>query len=343
MKLEPQLSIIVASRNDNHGGNILKRTRLFVSGLLEQSRKYRVHVELIIVEWNPIPDKAPLSELLPKPGPDDFLRLRYIVVPPEIHNQYNTAEQIPLYQMTAKNVGIRRAEAEFVLCTNVDILFSDALFQKMISADLRADTFYRANRCDVPDAIEEDWTLDKQLEWCNNNIIKRWGRDPRFRQINLEPLGLNDKSWIKKWLFDKWAIFSKSFWSKEKQLYYQLDLFTCGDFTLMSKDTWLQIEGYAELDLYSIHIDSLAIISAAAMGYEQHVFDRNLCTYHIDHPQGWAAFSPLEKIKWLEKRPGLGYGLLYEAGIYLLENKIAPGINADNWGFAEQEFEESLF
>ena len=33
-----------------------------------------------------------------------------------------------------------------------------------------------------------------------------------------------------------------------------------------------------ELDLYSIHIDSMGIIAAAALGYRQVVFEPNACT-----------------------------------------------------------------
>ena len=66
------LSIVVASRNDSHGGDILKRMRLFVAGLLEQTRQYRFPVELVFVEWNPPPGRPRLHEVLPKPGAEDF-------------------------------------------------------------------------------------------------------------------------------------------------------------------------------------------------------------------------------------------------------------------------------
>jgi len=40
-------------------------------------------------------------------------------------------DKLPLFQMIAKNVGIRRARGRFVLVTNIDILFSDAVIQFM--------------------------------------------------------------------------------------------------------------------------------------------------------------------------------------------------------------------
>jgi hypothetical protein len=40
---KPYLSIIAASRNDNHGGDMLKRMRLFVRGLIHQCNKFKLH------------------------------------------------------------------------------------------------------------------------------------------------------------------------------------------------------------------------------------------------------------------------------------------------------------
>ena len=102
------LSIVATSRNDDHGGDTLKRMRIFVNGLLVQTRKSNLDIELIIVEWNPPLDRPLLKEVLPAPSPGDKLIIRYVVVPLEIHSQYKQQDAIPLFQMIAKNVGIRR-------------------------------------------------------------------------------------------------------------------------------------------------------------------------------------------------------------------------------------------
>ena len=46
----PYLSFVVASRNDNHGGDLLHRMQLFVTALLEQCKRFNLSSELIIVE-----------------------------------------------------------------------------------------------------------------------------------------------------------------------------------------------------------------------------------------------------------------------------------------------------
>jgi len=337
------LSVVVTSRNDDHGGDILKRMQLFQNGLLEHSRRYRFPVELIVVEWNPPENRPRLHEVLPKPRTDDCLELRYIVVPASIHCRYRRAADIPLFQMIAKNVGIRRARGAFILCTNVDLLFSDSLFRALASRTLCPDMYYRANRCDVPDAIDPRWDLPQQLDWCERNIMRRLGRDLRYKHFNFELLGLQSRGAVTKWFLDKAAFIIGRYWSPEKRLFYQSDLFACGDFTLMSREAWHAIQGYVELDLYSLHVDSLGLVAAAALGYRQHVFPPEACTYHIDHLLSWEALSPLEKVKFLADRPGLDYGLVQEVALYALKKREPWHLNSPNWGYADLELEEVVF
>jgi hypothetical protein len=341
MPESPYLSIVVTSRNDTHGGNILGRMILFVNGLIAQTNRHKLPAELIVVEWNAPQDRPTLGTLLPKPAAGDHLILRYVIVPPALHSRYRRAKEIPLFQMIAKNVGIRRAKGEFVLCTNIDLLFADPLFRILAARTLRHDTVYRANRCDVPDSINPEWPITEQLAWCDRNIIRRIGMDARYKNVNLEQLGFNDKAWYKKWLADKmaWVIFR----APEKRRFYRIDSFACGDFTLMSRQAWLDIEGYAELDLYSIHVDTLGLISAASFGYRQHTFPRAACTYHIDHPVGWSSMTAREKIRFLEERPGIDYGLVFETAMVMLREKEGLRINLPGWGFADQVFEERVF
>jgi hypothetical protein len=314
--------------------------RVFLQGLLDQSRAYGMPAELVVIEWNPPPDRPPLREVLPTPSADDCLTLRYIVVPDSIHRRYRRAPELPLFQMIAKNVGIRRAKGEFVLCTNVDVLFSDALFRQLARGALRSDTSYRANRCDVPDGIAPEWDLGQQLAWCERHVIRRIGRDPGSSNINLEAIGMQGRSAAKNWLLDKLAVGLRPFWSREKLTFYQLDTFACGDFTLMPRAAWIAIEGYLELDLYSLHVDSLALVAAASLGYTQHVFPRDACTYHIEHTSGWEGLSPLEKVRFLERWPAIDYSLVPEIAFEALRRRKPFGLNAPNWGYADVDLEE---
>ena len=42
------LSIVAASRNDNHGNNLDERTNLFIKSLAENCKKYKIQTELIL-------------------------------------------------------------------------------------------------------------------------------------------------------------------------------------------------------------------------------------------------------------------------------------------------------
>jgi hypothetical protein len=316
---------------------------LFLRGLLDQTSRHRLPAELVVVEWNPPEDRPRLCEVLPKPAAGDCLTLRYVEVPASVHRRYRQAGEIPLFQMIAKNVGIRRARGLFVLCTNVDLLFSDALLRRLADTPLRDDTYYRANRCDVPDGIDPAWDTREQLAWCERNVTRRLGQDSRYTNLNLELVGVHDKGELKKWLFDRWAAVATRRWAREKRSLYRLDTFACGDFTLMSREAWTAIGGYVELDLYSLYVDFLALIAAASLGYRQHVFPRHACTYHIDHTDGWQAMSPVEKLRFLERRPAIDYHLVQEVGLYALRKGGPLGLNPPDWGYAGLDLAERVF
>lgn len=343
MQSQPHYSIVVTSRNDSHGGNILKRMRLFVSGLIHQANAFQLPIELIFVEWNPPTDRPPLHEALPKPGPDDLLRLRYIQVPAAIHARYKRATEIPLFQMTAKNVGIRRAVGEYILCTNVDLLFSDALFRWLAQKELNPKAFYRANRVDIPDGITEAMSFAEQMAYAQGHVIRVNGWDARFQHVDVRAHGIKELGPISRRITDRIGARHRRKQPLGEREYYLLDRNACGDFTLMHRDAWAHIQGYAELDLYSIHIDTLGIVAARALGYAQVVLPGEACTYHIDHPSGWSSMGPIEKLKFLEERPGIDFGVLQEVTYHLLETGKQLDINPADWGFLHEKFEETVF
>ena len=335
-----KLSIVATSRNDNHGGDTLKRMTMFVNGLIVQTRRYQVNLELIIVEWNPPLGKPSLHEVLPKPATDDFLIIRYIIVPEEIHRRYKHGDAIPLFQMIAKNVGIRRAEGQFILCTNIDLLFSNELFERITGPELDPSKVYRANRCDIPSHIDMTWSFDDQLEFARNNIMITAGKNRHYTHLVKAPEWAYSRAWVARLLQWIAVIRSKIFEDPIELTLRLLDTDACGDFTLMSKDAWLDIQGYPELDLYSIHVDSMGLIAAEALGYHQVIYPPEACTFHIHHDTGWASMSPLDKIKFWSDRPGIGWDAVLEAGKYLLEHKCRYDVNQPEWGLSDERLYE---
>lgn len=336
---EPYISIVAASRNDAHGGDMLKRMRIFVRGLIHQCNAYKLPCELIMVEWNPIKGQPLLNEVLPHTAKEDYLNIRYIQVPPEIHNGLAFSQQIPLFQMIAKNVGIRRAKGRFVLCTNVDILFSDALFERLAQRNLQENCFYRANRCDVPDTLDEQWPIKQQLDFCKHNIVKRLGKNQLYANF-AETSGFLFNHRMFKPLLSTLSRIKSSYATGITDRLNGLDLDACGDFTMMGKQSWIDIQGYPELEIYSIHIDSMGVIAAAALNIQQVIFKDEECGYHMEHSGGWEFKNPIDKIHFYTKKPMLDWWSVREAGLYLIEHNAKYDLNKPTWGFADLELEE---
>ena len=177
---EPYLSLVVTARNDDHGGNLLGRMQIFVDGWLAQARRYKIPSELIVVEWNPPADRPPLAEALKWPADTGPCMVRFIEVSREIHSRFKHAESLALYQMIAKNVGIRRARGRFILATNIDILFSDELAAFIGEQKLRTDKMYRIDRHDAMSDVPAGAPIGEQLAYCRNHLIRVNRREGTF-------------------------------------------------------------------------------------------------------------------------------------------------------------------
>jgi hypothetical protein len=98
--------------------------------------------------------------------------VRIIEVPHEEHCRLEYSDRLPLYQMIGKNVGIRRARGEYVVATNIDILFSDELMRFIASRRLQHGFVYRVDRVDVPAELDGAWPMAQQLAFCAASAIR---------------------------------------------------------------------------------------------------------------------------------------------------------------------------
>ncbi|MDX6612617.1 MAG: hypothetical protein QOD75_1803 [Blastocatellia bacterium] len=112
----PSVCAVFAGRNDDFVPDNEARIR----AVIEWNSKV-LCTEVIFVEWNPLPDRPLFSPALTK----DYPQLRAYVVPPTIHKQITTNARMPVMEYFAKNVGIRRAQSDFICATNSDILWDE--------------------------------------------------------------------------------------------------------------------------------------------------------------------------------------------------------------------------
>jgi hypothetical protein len=339
------LSVVATSRNDNHGGYLTQRMQHFVDGFVEQCKRHGLRAELILVEWNPPADRVPLIEELRWPQDLGPCEIRIVTVPREMHAQLPHGDQLPLFQMIAKNVGVRRARGRFVLATNIDILFSDEAIVFMRDR-LRSGCLYRADRLDVPTEVPTGVSFDEVLRYCREKafrihtagftLVKKDGRwDPRSpltgaarglwravrRNFN-ELLGREDTassapfaggavhasagSAVRRPLAQKARALRRFLaWTWITILGKRLFTNACGDFTLLSRADWDALRGYPEWPIYSWHIDSLLIYQARYSGLREVYLGRSAPVYHIEHSPG-SGFTPESSDKLFERLDARG-------------------------------------
>jgi len=385
----PYLSVVATARNDDHGGRLLHRLQLFVDGLAAQCDRHGIDAELILVEWNPPDDKPHLGEVIVWPE-SRRCSFRLIEVPPHVHARLEHSERLPLFQMIAKNVGIRRASGEWILATNVDVLFSDPLMGHLARGELDPTAVYRVDRYDVEDVFELGEPIDDQLRAASQNVIRICRRDAtvdlRSGEINrhydryallaaklpdmLTSLSLDIRGALRKAQFvtrriRAWLRGRGSAPDKKTQLqqspaarvhassrrrmhnahvrtHARLHMHTnaCGDFTLLTREAWDRLRGYPELQIFSMHLDSLLLFQAHAAGYREHVLSEPL--YHIEHSSG---FTP-ETWRELDARISaasirqLTWSEVLEWASEMNDQGGPLDFNDDDWGFADTEFLE---
>ena len=249
--MKPYLTIVIPSRNDNHGGDLLERMQTSLNGLIEQLENYKIDSEIILIDWNPPEGKVHLKDAIKWPKDVKYCTIKFIEVLSAIHQKIQHSDKLPIYVVGAINCGVRRARGEFVLPRPIDLLYSDELMSFIANQNLKHNERYRVNRCDVNRAVLEKKNLNEQLEYCKNkrNIIRVHSYDPHYGQEGL-PSMHTDAS---------------------------------GDFQLMSKDFWHLLRGYREGDIISAYADPLLSYASYAVGVKEVVLSNDRCIYHIDH------------------------------------------------------------
>ena len=220
------ISFIISSRNDNYDGDSLHRNQAFVTTLLTLATRHNLDVELVIVEWRPPPDHLGLAEAIHWPR-KRTIPVRIIRVPEGIHCTIENSDVIPFFQMWAKNVGVRRAHGDWILCTNGDLLYSDEMIAYLATEQLGPGCYYRAARHDTElRRVPGRRSVDQWLAYCAKNTYVIHDKRPLNRPFTN----------------------------------------AAGDFTMLHRDEWARLKGYPEIGRWSIFIDGLLLHAAWATG-----------------------------------------------------------------------------
>lgn len=310
MNSNPYLSIVAVSRNDDHGGDPLIRTQIFINSLAAQCEKYNLNAELIIVDWNPVKDRPGLGVVLTLPSSSSLLKATIVTVPAELHSHFKSSESLHLFQMIGKNVGIRRASGDFILATNIDVLFSNELMEFIALRKLEINKIYRVDRFDIENGLMQDSTLYDCMNYAwahpvrkNLRFDPQWIKDCYSENSSGYVIFLPPQDQEKLEHLKEHALSEHSVWSycpplSEDMSYVHTN--ACGDFTLMSKEGWDIIGGYPEFEGYSFNIDSLGLLAAHYGGFQEISLLPPCVCFHIEHSLG-SGWTP-EGEKLLFKR-----------------------------------------
>ena len=330
MSFIPELSVVATSRNDNHGANLLARMQLFIDGFAEQAGRYRLPVELIVVEWNPLPDRPPLSEALQwRPG--EMFQAQVTTVPADVHQALPNSARLPMYQMIAKNAGIRRARGPYVLATNIDILLSDELFD-YLKAGLKPNTMYRVDRLDVVAPLEAP-VLPSPASVRAIRPIREHGM-AGMRYPNDAPAALPRRTWRDLARIPMAAL--------DRLVLPRLHTSGCGDFTLTSREVWESLRGYPEWPIFSWHIDGVVLYQAYAAGVAMVNLAPPMVALHLEHSQG-SGWTPEGSSALFHRLDQAGIPYLSTAEYRKLARKLVREgrrslpINRPDWGLARRE------
>ena len=178
--MTPALSIVVTGRHDNYGGDFNER---FIAALrfnLARLSEHGVACEVVLVEWNPVPDRPYLADVLARECPDLAPSLRRFVVAPEYHAALTQNPAIGYLEYVAKNVGVRRAAAPYVLVTNTDVLLGREAVGAIAGDRLAPGTIHRAARYDIKLGADRSLLTWEALEHPGSYVRRPVIRPPLF-------------------------------------------------------------------------------------------------------------------------------------------------------------------
>ena len=112
----------------------------------------------------------------------------------------------------------------------------------------------------------------------------------------------------------------------------------------MAREHWLDLQGYAELPIYSSNIDTLLCWAAIYSGIAEVILPAPMRIYHIDHSLGSGVTPEGEKLLFERlARKGIPYmaiAELYEHVRRITQRGTARLFNRDDWGLGDEDLRE---
>jgi hypothetical protein len=303
------VSIVMVGRHDDERGDYTARLQNSLDIFLNYGMELGARMEIIIVEWNPLPGYATFSELLRVPPDCTKLPVRIIAVDEAFHNKVVGNTNQSFFEFMAKNVGARRARGTFVLFTNGDIVLNRVVMQTLAAESLDGNAFYRVERTEIPGLLDTLAPLEARMEvidellallnpekTCsvgekecpgsyNRGICEKLSATEKASMPNNDqaPSSINRQPKTEQAFEDAEQPRASVYDEGHRGLVDEPFLPAAGDFFLISRQALHAIGGYHQVPS-TTHLDSLLVCKARGAGLRQVVLLRPCYMIHQRHP-----------------------------------------------------------
>jgi hypothetical protein len=289
---KPYISIVVVARNDNYGGDFLARVTFFARMLRRQAERHPGLFEVIVVNWNPLPDRPSIADAVDWHMPAD---VRIITVDRERHDSLAKGANMPVLEFHGKNVGVKRARGAFILVNTADVVLTDELTDFLARRTLKEHTFYRTDRYDFHDFPGREGPPDAAYAEIGRHVYEVLARNRRYATGFADPATRRGTEPLEGEAVSEDGLILTHDWSydpHEPFLRYAVHNNAAGDFTLASRRTWEKMGGYWErVDTFT-HLDSFLVFRARALGITQVVLRAPMAILHMDHSRADQSSKP---------------------------------------------------
>jgi len=249
-----KISAVIVSRNDNYGGNLLERATYCINSAID------TYDEVFYIDWNSSTHSLlyDIKDNLKFKG-----NLKHIVITPEIASilTNNDPHAQICCETLARNLGLRRAEGDWVVSTNIDVIQPRRDHLEDLIKSIDPNTFYTISRRPV------------ELE----DIKKFHGGECKYE----------DWKSLREYLIEN---------SEERHYEEKVNkgddysiINCCGDFQLTTKYIWNEIRGFEEDLIYVLYSDTNVQKKAVMHGFGLKAL-YNPALFHINHGRGGGGF-----------------------------------------------------
>lgn len=201
---------ILTSKNDNYGGNLHHRAIMCLTSLIEN------HDEVIFVDWRTKDNNSIIKNI--KHKLPHTKKLKSIQVSKEfLQEKYPSISRYSMIESIGRNVGIRRADGDYIISTNIDIISSP-----INHSILNEGIFYTVPRRDIDENFHLGFNSFGKL------YETIWNNRDSYQQKN-KIIGNSDV----------WSLIN-----------------CCGDYQIGHRNVWGKMRGFEESILFGCGIDT---------------------------------------------------------------------------------------